>query len=84
MVPATDDNCAARSSPPIRAMAVAIVNILYLLAVAVALYWVSDQILNLIETRRGRRLDHRSILFFMIILSLALVTFWLIRQLAPA
>ncbi|MBM3734082.1 MAG: hypothetical protein FJ311_01645 [Rhodospirillales bacterium] len=46
------------------------------LVVAVALYWVSDQILLRIEERRGARFEHRSLIFFGILLALALASFW--------
>jgi hypothetical protein len=51
--------------------------------VAIGLYLVSDYILNLIEIRRGERLPNRSVVFFVIFLSLALVSFGLIRSFYP-
>lgn len=55
----------------------------YFIVVAVALYWISNRILSLLEARRGKLLEHRSLVFFAILLCLALVTFWLIRRFAP-
>ncbi len=49
--------------------------------VAVVLYAVSDWILNQIEIKRGKRLEHRSVIFFAIILVLALGTFSLLERL---
>lgn len=46
------------------------------LVVAVALYWVSDKILLRLEERRGARFEHRSLIFFGILLALALASFW--------
>jgi hypothetical protein len=53
------------------------------LGVAVALYWVSDRVLLAIEAHRGRRLDNRTLVFFAILLGLALVTFWGLERVLP-
>lgn len=55
--------------------------ILYFFIVAIALYWVSDKIINLAEERRGERFEHRTVYFFFILLVLSLTTFWVIRRL---
>jgi hypothetical protein len=47
--------------------------------VAIALYLVSDWLLERVEVAVGRRLEHRSLIFFAILLSLALVTFSIIQ-----
>jgi hypothetical protein len=47
----------------------------------IGLYFASDWILERIETRRGSRFEYRSIIFFIIILVLALVSFQLISRL---
>lgn len=53
--------------------------------VAAVLYFVSDAILRAIERRRGAPLPNRSLVFFAVILVLALVSFELLgRLLAPA
>ena len=52
---------------------------LWFLVAAVALYFLSDRVLQMIETRIGRRLEQRSLIFFAILLLSALVTFWVIR-----
>lgn len=44
------------------------------------LYFISDWILNQIEIRRGARFENRSLVFFVIIMALALVLFELIKQ----
>ena len=54
-------------------------EIIYYTLAALGLYFVSDWILNQIEIRRGERFEHRSLIFFGIILVLALTTFHLIR-----
>jgi predicted PurR-regulated permease PerM len=51
--------------------------ILYTVA-GLALYFLSDWILNRIEVRRGQRFENRSVVFFVIILALAVVVFSLI------
>jgi predicted PurR-regulated permease PerM len=47
--------------------------------VAGVLYLLSDWIVNRIEIRRGKRMENRSLVFFGIILVLALVTFKLME-----
>jgi hypothetical protein len=47
--------------------------------VAIVLYLVSDWLLERVEVAVGRRLEHRSLIFFAILLSLALVTFSIIQ-----
>jgi len=44
------------------------------------LYFVSDWILNQIEIRRGKRFENRSMVFFAIIMVLALGSFELIKR----
>lgn len=46
------------------------------LLVAIALYWVSDRILLRIEAARGGPLEQRTLVFFAILLVLALTAFW--------
>jgi len=53
---------------------------LYFTAVAIVLYVLADWMLNRLEAALGRRLDHRSMLFFVILLTLALMSFALIRR----
>ena len=47
---------------------------------AIALYLLSDRILLILEERAGRRFEQRSLVFFAILLGLALVSFALIRR----
>lgn len=56
-------------------------EIIYYTLAGLGLYFVSDWILNQIETRRGERFEQRSLIFFGIILVLALILFRLIRYL---
>jgi hypothetical protein len=56
-------------------------EMIYYTVTAVLLYLVSDWILNRIEIRRGERFEHRSLIFFAIILVLAVAVFNLIQQL---
>ncbi len=55
---------------------------LYFTIAAVVLYFVADRLLDRIEVARGERFEHRTLIFFVILLVLALVTFTLIRTLA--
>jgi hypothetical protein len=51
-------------------------------ALAVILYFVSDHMLLMLEARAGRRFEYRSLVFFAILLALAVVVFGAIRQFA--
>jgi len=55
-------------------------SIIYFTAVAVVLYLAADWILQRIEISAGRRFEHRSLIFFAILLSLALITFSFIQH----
>jgi hypothetical protein len=55
----------------------------YFTVIGIVLYLVADRLVVLIERRAGRVLEHRTLLFFVLLLSLALVTFALIRQFLP-
>ena len=50
-------------------------EILYFTVIAVGLYAISDALLNYIERQRGARFENRQVVFFAIILVLALITF---------
>lgn len=52
---------------------------LYFTIVAIALYFIADWLLDRFERGLGRRLEHRSLVFFAILLGLALASFALIR-----
>ena len=49
--------------------------------VAIVLYFVSDWLLQRIEVAYGRRFEYRTLIFFAILLVLALTGFTLIRRL---
>jgi len=53
----------------------------YYTIAGIVLYLGSDWILNRIEVSRGKRFEHRSLVFFVIILALAVVTFRIIEHL---
>ncbi len=53
---------------------------IYFTATAILLYVAANWVLERIEIRAGKRLEHRSILFFAILLGFALTTFALIRH----
>jgi TRAP-type C4-dicarboxylate transport system permease small subunit len=53
---------------------------LYFTLIGVALYFAADWILNRIEQARGARFQHRDLIYFAIILTLALATFYLINH----
>lgn len=57
-------------------------SIVYFTLVAALLYLFSDWLLLRVEAAAGRRFEHRSLLFFCILLALALTTFTLIGNLA--
>lgn len=54
-------------------------EIILFTVVAIALYLLSDWIVQRIELVAGRRLEHRTLLFFGLITVLALISFYLIR-----
>ena len=56
-------------------------ELLYFTFAAIALYFVSDWIVDRIERAAGRRFEHRTLLFFAIIFALGWVAFWLIQTL---
>ena len=49
----------------------------------IVLYLVSDRLLNAFEVRAGRRFEYRSLIFFAILLVLAVVTFAVLQRFAP-
>jgi len=53
----------------------------YYTIAGIVLYLGSDWILNRIEISRGERFQHRSVIFFVIILVLAVVSFRIIEHL---
>jgi hypothetical protein len=53
---------------------------LYFVLVAIILYFGADWILRRMETAAGQPFKYRSIIFFAILLTLALVSFALIRN----
>lgn len=53
----------------------------YFLITAIALYFFSNWLLERIEVAMGRRLNNRTLVFFFILLTLALVSFAVIRRL---
>ncbi len=55
----------------------------YYTITGVVLYLLADWILRLVEARAGRVFEHRTLVFFALLLSMALVTFALIRRLLP-
>lgn len=57
-------------------------EVVYFTLTAIACYVVSDLVLNRMEVMAGRRFDNRTLIFFAILLPLALVTFALVRNLA--
>ena len=55
-------------------------NVIYFTLVAALLYLFSDWLLQRVEVAVGRRLEHRSLVFFGILLTLALTSFSLIEN----
>jgi hypothetical protein len=58
-----------------------ILEVIYYTLVAAGLYFMSDWLLDRMEISRGGRFKNRSIVFFIIILVLAFLTFGLINYL---
>jgi predicted PurR-regulated permease PerM len=57
-------------------------EILYFTIAGIVLYFAADHLLDRIERRRGARFEHRSLIFFVILLTLALIVFQLVGRLA--
>ena len=57
-------------------------DIVYFTVVAIALYVAADLLLDWLERRRGTRFENRQVVFFAIILPLALLAFWVVRALS--
>ena len=57
-------------------------SILYFTLLAALLYLFSDWVLQRVEVAVGRRFEHRSLIFFVILLSLALTSFSLLGNIA--
>ena len=53
----------------------------YFTLVAIGLYFFSDWLLDRIERMRGKRFEQRSIVFFVMIIVLALISFQVIQML---
>ncbi len=58
-----------------------LMSIVYFTLAAVALYLLSDWILERVEVAAGRRFQYRSLVFFSILLTLAVTSFALISHL---
>ena len=58
-----------------------LMSIVYFTLTAVILYLFSDWVLERVEVTVGRRFQHRSVVFFCILLTLAMTTFALISHL---
>ena len=59
-------------------------SVIYFTVVGIALYFVSDWLLQLVEVQSGRRFEYRTLIFFVILLTLAMITFSLIEKLTGA
>jgi len=57
-------------------------DIIYFTVTAIGVYFAADWILDFVERKRGARFENRQVVFFAIILPLALASFWLMRRLA--
>jgi hypothetical protein len=57
-------------------------DIVYFTAIAIGVYLAADWLLDRIERMRGGRFENRQVVFFAIILPLALAAFWLVRGLS--
>ena len=57
-------------------------DIVYFTVIAIGVYFAADWLLDWLERRRGERFENRQVVFFAIILPLALAAFWLMRLLS--
>jgi len=56
----------------------------YYTITGVVLYLLADWVLRLLEARAGRIFEHRTLIFFVLLLGMALLAFAGIRRLLPA
>lgn len=56
-------------------------EMVYFTIAGIGLYLLSDWVLNRIESVRGARFENRTLIFFGILLTLALISFAVIRRL---
>ena len=61
-----------------------VIEAVYYTITGVVLYLLADRVLRLIEARAGRVFEHRTLIFFVLLLAMALVSFAVIRRLVPA
>jgi hypothetical protein len=59
-------------------------EVFYFTVTAILCYVIADWALKRVEAIAGRRFENRSVIFFAILLGLALVSFALVRHLAGA
>jgi len=59
-------------------------DLLYFTAIAVGLYFLADRLLDRAERARGARFKHRDMIYFGIMLTVALLTFSLVNGLHRA
>ena len=57
-------------------------DLVYFTVIAIGVYFAADWLLDWLERRRGERFENRQVVFFAIILPLALAAFWLMRLLS--
>ena len=57
-------------------------DVVYFTVIAIGLYFGADRLLDWLERKRGARFENRQVVFFIIILPLALAAFWLVRMLS--
>lgn len=60
------------------------IEAVYYTVTGIVLYLVADWIVRTLEARAGRLFEHRTLVFFVLLLTMALVSFAAIRRLAPA
>jgi hypothetical protein len=56
-------------------------DILYFTLISIGLYFGADWLLDRVERARGKRFENRQVVFFLLILPLALLSFWVMRNL---
>lgn len=57
-------------------------DLVYFAALAIGLYFGADWLLDRLERMRGARFANRQVVFFALILPLALAAFWVMRWLS--
>jgi hypothetical protein len=82
VLPGLDARRAPKPARPLPVKVGASMDLFYFTLIGIGLYFFADRVLDRVERARGARFKHRDMIYFGIILSLALVTFYFMHNLS--